>query len=138
MATDKKIRAAVTSRGVGGLRGVEATEPILKRRPLSVVPNAWCAEVNIKKFPLISHKAAVNRTNALKVLAAWGMRQAPFLLGATGPLRCVTLGATLCRVPMSDEDEIHLHVTYAGHVDMDEAFCARLRNAIEAGLENAP
>jgi len=59
--------AAVTSRG---LRGVEATEPILKRRPLSVVPDARRAEVNIKKFPLISHKAAVNRTHALKVLAA--------------------------------------------------------------------
>jgi hypothetical protein len=65
-----KIKAAVTSRGVGGLRGVEATEPILKRRPLSVVPDARRAEVNIKKFPLISHKAAVNRTDALKVLAA--------------------------------------------------------------------
>ena len=34
---------------------------------------------------------------------------------------------------MGDEDEIRLHVTYASHVDMDEAFCARLRNAIEAG-----
>ena len=39
---------------------------------------------------------------------------------------------------MGDYDEIHLHVRYASHVDMDEAFCARLRNAIEAGLENAP
>jgi hypothetical protein len=39
---------------------------------------------------------------------------------------------------MGDEDEIHLHVTYASHVDMDEAFCARLRNAIETGLESAP
>jgi hypothetical protein len=39
---------------------------------------------------------------------------------------------------MGDEEEIHLHVTYASHVDMDEAFCARLRNAIEAGLESAP
>ena len=39
---------------------------------------------------------------------------------------------------MSDDDEIHLHVTYASHVDMDEAFCARMRIAIAAGLENAP
>jgi hypothetical protein len=39
---------------------------------------------------------------------------------------------------MGDDDEVHLHLTYASHVDMDEAFCARLRNAIEAGLENAP
>jgi hypothetical protein len=39
---------------------------------------------------------------------------------------------------MGDEDEIHLHVTYASHVDMDEAFCAPLRAAIEAGLESAP
>ena len=39
---------------------------------------------------------------------------------------------------MGDEDEIRLHVTYASHVDMDEAFCSRLRAAIEAGLESAP
>ena len=37
-----------------------------------------------------------------------------------------------------DDDEIHLHVTYASHLDMDEAFCVRMRAAIEAGLENAP
>ena len=43
------------------------------------------------------------------------------------------LGAPFFVGAMGDEDEIHLHVTYAGHVDMDEAFCARLRNAIEAG-----
>jgi hypothetical protein len=39
---------------------------------------------------------------------------------------------------MGDDDEIHLHVTYASHLGMDEAFCARLRAAIEAGLESAP
>ena len=39
---------------------------------------------------------------------------------------------------MSDDDEIHLHVTYASHVDMDEAFCARMRIAIDAGLESTP
>jgi len=39
---------------------------------------------------------------------------------------------------MGDDDEVHLHVTYASHVDMDVAFCARLRMAIEAGLESAP
>jgi hypothetical protein len=38
----------------------------------------------------------------------------------------------------SDDDEIHLHITYASHWDMDDAFCARMRWAIEAGLENAP
>jgi hypothetical protein len=37
-----------------------------------------------------------------------------------------------------DDDEIHLPVTYASHWDMDEAFCARLREAIAAGLESAP
>jgi hypothetical protein len=37
-----------------------------------------------------------------------------------------------------DDDEIHLHVTYASHWEMDEAFCARMRKAIVAGLENAP
>jgi hypothetical protein len=39
---------------------------------------------------------------------------------------------------MSGDDEIHLHVTYASHWDMDDAFCARMRMAIDAGLENAP
>jgi hypothetical protein len=34
---------------------------------------------------------------------------------------------------MSD-DETHLHVTYAG----DDAFCGRMRWAIQAGLESAP
>jgi uncharacterized protein (TIGR00369 family) len=31
-----------------------------------------------------------------------------------------------------DDDETHLHVTYASHWDMDEAFCARMRAAIAA------
>jgi hypothetical protein len=39
---------------------------------------------------------------------------------------------------MSDEDEVHLAVIYASHFDMDEAFCARMRIAIAAGLESAP
>ena len=39
---------------------------------------------------------------------------------------------------MGDDDEVHLHVTYASHVDMDEAFCARMRMAIAAGLESVP
>ena len=39
---------------------------------------------------------------------------------------------------MGDDDEIHLHVTYASHMDMDEAFCACMRIAIAAGLENVP
>jgi hypothetical protein len=38
---------------------------------------------------------------------------------------------------MSDDDEVHLHLTYASHLDMDEAFCACMRIAIAAGLENA-
>jgi len=37
---------------------------------------------------------------------------------------------------MSDDDETHLHLTYASH--SDEAFCARMRAAIELGLESAP
>jgi hypothetical protein len=37
---------------------------------LSAVPDARRAEVNIKKLPLNSHKAAANRTEALAVLAA--------------------------------------------------------------------
>ena len=47
---------------------------------------------------------------------------------------CVTSGTA----PMSDDDETHLHVMYASHFDMDEAFSARMRAAIAAGLENAP
>ena len=39
---------------------------------------------------------------------------------------------------MSDDDEIHLHATYASHWDMDDAFCARMRWALAAGLESAP
>jgi hypothetical protein len=36
---------------------------------------------------------------------------------------------------MGDDDETHLH---ASHLNMDEAFCARMRLAIRAGLESAP
>ena len=39
---------------------------------------------------------------------------------------------------MSDDDEVHLHVAYASHFDMDAAFCARMHKAIFAGLENPP
>jgi hypothetical protein len=62
----------VTSQGLGGwgAGGVEATEPSAKRRPLSVVPDVQGTRVNIKKLPLISHKAAANRMDALKVLIA--------------------------------------------------------------------
>jgi hypothetical protein len=38
----------------------------------------------------------------------------------------------------SDDAENYLHITYASHFDMDEAFCARMLWAIAAGLENAP
>ena len=55
---------------------------------------------------------------------------------------CVLAGASvlsfLPRAKMGDDDEIHLHVTYASHSDMDAAFCARMREAIAAGLESAP
>jgi hypothetical protein len=55
-----------------------------------------------------------------------------------GPLWCVTWGPFFTRALMGDDDEVHLHVTYASHVDMDEAFCARMRMAIAAGLESVP
>jgi hypothetical protein len=38
---------------------------------------------------------------------------------------------------MGDDDETHLHATFASHLNMDEAFCARLRITIAAGLESA-
>ncbi len=38
---------------------------------------------------------------------------------------------------MSDDDDPHL-TNDRSHFDMDDAFCARMRMAIEAGLENAP
>jgi hypothetical protein len=37
-----------------------------------------------------------------------------------------------------DDDETHLHVTYASHLEMDDAFCTRMRAAIAAGQESAP
>jgi hypothetical protein len=46
------------------------------------------------------------------------------------------VGPFFARAPV-DDDEIHLHVTYASHLDMDEAFCVRMRAAIAAGLESA-
>jgi hypothetical protein len=64
-----KLLAAVTSEGVRGW-GCEATEPSVKRRPLSVVPDVQRARVNIKKLPLISHKAAANGNDAFVVLTA--------------------------------------------------------------------
>jgi hypothetical protein len=40
---------------------------------------------------------------------------------------------------MSAANEIQSYVTYGtSHSDMDEAFCARMHAAIEAGLESAP
>jgi hypothetical protein len=39
---------------------------------------------------------------------------------------------------MGDDEDFHLHVAYASHLDMDDAFCTRMREAIAAGLENAP
>ena len=37
---------------------------------MRAVPNARRAGVNFKKLPLISHKAAANRTDALEVMTA--------------------------------------------------------------------
>ena len=41
---------------------------------------------------------------------------------------------------ISDDDEIQSSLTNGGrsYFDMNEAFCARMRKAIEAGLEIAP
>jgi len=39
---------------------------------------------------------------------------------------------------MGDDDETHLHAMYASHLDVDEAFCARMRLAIITGLECPP
>ncbi len=41
---------------------------------------------------------------------------------------------------IQSEDEIHSHLTNGGpsYFQMDEAFCARMRAAIDAGLERAP
>ena len=37
------------------------------------------------------------------------------------------------------DDDIPLQLMYgANHFDMDEAFCVRMRKAIETGLEKAP
>jgi len=41
---------------------------------------------------------------------------------------------------IDNDDEIQSSLTNGGrsYFDMDEAFCARMRKAIEAGLESAP
>jgi hypothetical protein len=57
--------------GLGDWVGVVgATTTSAERTPLSVVPDVQGARMNIKKLPLILHKAAANRTDALKVLTA--------------------------------------------------------------------
>ena len=44
----------------------------------------------------------------------------------------------MCRAPMYDDDEIQSYVTKRPtHLEMDEAFCASMQMAIEAGLESA-
>ena len=47
------------------------------------------------------------------------------------------LGCFVLRT-MGDDEDFHLHVAYASHLDIDDAFCTRMREAIAAGLENAP
>ena len=44
------------------------------------------------------------------------------------------------REMIDNDDEVQSSLTNGGrsYFDMDEAFCARMRNAIEAGLEKAP
>jgi hypothetical protein len=39
---------------------------------------------------------------------------------------------------MSDDDEIHSDRMNGAYLDMNDAFCARMREAIEAGRESAP
>jgi hypothetical protein len=39
---------------------------------------------------------------------------------------------------MSDDNQIHLTNGGPSYLDMDDAFCVRMRDAIAAGLENAP
>jgi len=49
----------------------------------------------------------------------------------------LALGFGVLYAPMNDDDTTHLHGIYAGHFNMDAAFCARMRIAIATGLENA-
>ena len=39
---------------------------------------------------------------------------------------------------MNDDDEIRSHLTNGAYLAMDDAFCARMRRALLAGLESAP
>jgi hypothetical protein len=61
--------------------------------------------------------------------------------GKARPPVC-SIGRRLCclsgGVPMSDDDEIRSHLTNGVYLAMNEAFCARMRKAIAAGLESAP
>ena len=63
------------------------------------------------------------------------------------PLHLAPTIATYCLTPsfhpaseMIDDDEIQSHLTNGspGYFEMNEAFCARMRAAIAAGLESAP
>ena len=78
--------------------------------------------------------------DAFMVLAALrdGATSMVVLLGDWPP-RCGHLGGPLCaRIPMGDDEEVNLPVTYASHFNMDAAFCDRMRAAIAAGLESTP
>jgi hypothetical protein len=39
------------------------------------------------------------------------------------------VAVTIIMLTMGDDDETHLHVTYASHLNMDVAFCGQLRAA---------
>ncbi len=68
------------------------------------------------------------RADRLRATSTFSLGLAP--LGANqGPPFCGC-------AQMSDDHEIQSHVT--NDIDMDEAFCGRMRAAIAAGLESAP
>jgi ABC transporter substrate binding protein len=54
--------------------------------------------------------------------------------------KTIALLVNPANVTAEDDDEIHPRLSNGGrtHFEMDEAFCARMRAAIEAGLERAP
>ena len=75
----------------------------------------------------------------MTLLSCWplqGDKHASLSCLGVGPL-CRKGPFCFCaRVPMGD-DETYTHLALASHLDMDDAFCARMR-ALAAGLESVP
>ena len=80
-----------------------------------------------------SHNQVINRSCCERTLLA-------VALGPNNHQLMSTPSPSYPDSEMVEDDDEHPRLTNGGrsHFDMDEAFCARMRAAIEAGLESAP